>query len=183
MPKKYKFETLDELRESLGPERGRARLKVGFVRRLAAFIKANGPTRPRYDQGHFATRDDFRDDLPKSLRASLGLPSIGEIPVENPPIDDGNVCRVAACLAGEALILAGLSPSGLYDAALQGSGSIQDTARRLLGLTYNQASNLFAGTNGSWPGQYNRNPSARPTKEKAARMLEAVADGRVKLRG
>ena len=96
-------------------------------------------------------------------------------------------CGTAACIAGHTLIAAGLSPVQLIKFHLDiNSPSIEDAAQGLLGLDSGQSCDLFWPSGLLWPEEFaERFRNAKRRRERlsriAADLLDAVADGKVKL--
>lgn len=104
--------------------------------------------------------------------------------VSTPPdLEPG--CGTVACIAGHALLAAGLPLVSLARMERNGWSRIPDAAQGLLGLTEDQADTLFDAECIDWPMEYKAR--YRATKnwiqraEVAASLLEAIADGTVEL--
>jgi hypothetical protein len=115
-----------------------------------------------------------------------------------------NDCGTAACIAGWTVLLSGYrlplpktaaEAADVYAICIGPDGKrlkIHTVARGLLGLTANQAANLFDGGACSWPAEYSERfddalypvkgetPKERPSRI-AADLLDAIADGKVSL--
>lgn len=160
-----KFKTIDEIEAGLPKDDAPVKLRKGFIRKLADYIEGNGPDRVTYEQGTFCV-----------ILSDAEVRSLYKSKADKPEYGPDAVCRTAGCLAGNALVVAGLDPTKLKD--IRSPGLISNVAQALMGLTDEAADRLFDGSTFWWPG---RHAGTNPTRKRAAAMLRDLADGKVKL--